>query len=58
MTDQTREKVQKLKKAYSEFEKKLDELKEEEHEFINEIIEEFEKREIKGLLDKIEQIED
>ena len=37
---------------------KLNELKEDEHGFVNKIIDELEKKEIKGLVEQIEKIED
>ncbi len=58
MNNKTQKKIEKLRKAYEKFEKRISELKAEEHKIVNEAILEIEEKEIKETMKKIDQIKD
>jgi len=58
MNNEKKEKIAQLKKAYAEFEKKMDELKSEKDQIIKSVIEEVEEKQIKETMKRLEEIED
>ena len=58
MSDKTKKKIEGLRKAYQKFEKRMNELKDEEHEIVSETLKKIEQLEIKDELKKLDQIKD